>query len=175
MHKVKKSMAQILGIDPGLQRLGWGVVRKEGQNFSAVGYDCFQTDSQLPMIVRLDLLYQQVILLIEKYHPDYLSVESLFFNTNAKTALAVGHARGVILLAGQHKNIKLLEFTPLQIKMFLTGYGRADKNQIQQMVKTLLKLKSAPRSDDAADGLACALCAAFSLDNIHDLVVKRKN
>ena len=156
-------MSLILGVDPGLNRVGWGLVCGEKSVFTASSYGCVETSPKLDLPDRLDLIYRNLVDLIDVNRPDLVSVESLFFNTNAKTALVVGQARGVILLAAKHGGVSLVEFTPLQIKMALTGYGQADKTQIQHMVKVLLHLKETPSPDDAADGLAAALCAHFSL------------
>lgn len=153
---------QILGVDPGIARMGWGVIEVQSSKFEVQSYGCVETKTSTPIEKRLLIIYREVIKLIEKYKPDVLAVEELFFNTNAKTAFIVGQARGVILLAAGQKNIPIAIYTPLQVKMALTGYGRAEKAQIGQMVKVLLKLKEIPKPDDVADALAVALTHAFT-------------
>jgi crossover junction endodeoxyribonuclease RuvC len=153
---------RILGIDPGIGRCGWGIVDYEKSKFSLVDYGCVETSAGLEVSVRLAQIYDQLKNQIEAYKPEAVAVEELFFNTNAKTAFVVGQARGaILLLAAQQKLIPAI-YTPLQVKMALTGYGRAEKSQIGQMVKVLLKLSSIPKPDDAADALAIALTHAFS-------------
>lgn len=153
---------RILGIDPGIARCGWGMVEVRTSNFEVRSYGCVETKASAPIEKRLMVIYKEIIKLIEKYKPDAISVEELFFNTNSKTAFIVGEARGVVLLAGAEKNIPISVFTPLQVKMAITGYGRAEKNQIGQMVKVLLKLKEIPKPDDVNDALAVALTHAFT-------------
>lgn len=150
----------ILGVDPGTATTGYGVIKKEGQKYSLVHYGCILTPAKTPLHDRLDTIYEELSVVIDDHKPDHMAVEELFFAANAKTAIAVGQARGVILLAGKKKNLSVFEYTPLEVKMALTGYGRADKNQIQQMVKALLALKDIPKPDDAADALAIAICHA---------------
>lgn len=153
---------RILGIDPGIGRTGWGVIEPQGSTFIAHGFGCIETlpNDELPR--RLFALYDEIINIIDEYRPDELSIEDLFFNTNAKTALVVGQARGVVLLAAAQKHMHIAVYTPLQVKMALTGYGRAEKNQVGVMVKTLLGLSAIPKPDDTADALAIALSHAFS-------------
>lgn len=148
----------ILGVDPGTATTGYGIVRKEGQKHTLLKYGCILTPAKTPLCDRLDVIFDELSRIIDEYRPDHIAVEELFFAANSKTAIAVGQARGVILLAGKKKNLPVHEYTPLEVKMALTGYGRADKNQIQQMVKTLLNLKEVPKPDDAADALAIAIC-----------------
>ncbi|MHB1314742.1 MAG: crossover junction endodeoxyribonuclease RuvC [Christensenellales bacterium] len=153
----------ILGIDPGLATLGFGVVEFDNSRFSVIQYGAVTTPAGEAFPKRLVEVYKGVQYLAQKYTPDAIAMEELFFNSNAKTAISVGHARGVALLAAaQYNEDKLYEFTPLQVKQAVAGYGRADKNQIQQMVKTLLHLKEIPKPDDAADALAVAICCAHS-------------
>lgn len=154
---------KILGIDPGIARCGWGVVEVQNSKFKIQSYGCVETLADVDVSRRLSQIYVKLNDVIKKYKPDVLAVEELFFNTNAKTAFVVGQARGVILLAASQKNIPISIFTPLQVKMAITGYGRADKNQIGQMVKILLKLKEIPKPDDISDALAVALTQAFSV------------
>lgn len=148
----------ILGVDPGTATTGYGIIRKEGQKYELVDFGCILTPAKTPLHDRLDTIFDELSEIIEKYMPEHMAVEELFFANNAKTAISVGHARGVILLAGKKKGISVFEYTPLEVKMALTGYGRADKNQIQQMVKALLSLSEIPKPDDAADALAIAIC-----------------
>lgn len=148
----------ILGIDPGIAILGFGLVKYEANRFTVIDYGAITTDSGIPMSSRLTIIYNGLINLIEKYKPDAYAVEELFFNKNIKTALTVGHARGVAVLAGSKSGVQVYEYTPLQVKQALVGYGRADKNQIQQMVKVILNLREIPKPDDVADALAVAIC-----------------
>jgi crossover junction endodeoxyribonuclease RuvC len=151
----------IVGFDPGLATLGYGVIKtdKNGKP-EMVDYGVVLTPKDENLAVRLCMLEKGVEQIIETFKPDEIAIEELFFAKNVKTAISVAHARGVILLTANKSCGRIYEYTPLQIKQALTGYGRADKNQIQQMVKTFLKLKSIPRPDDAADALAVALCHA---------------
>lgn len=152
----------ILGIDPGIARLGWGVISETSGKISLVDFGCFETKSKDPESNRLKNLYQFLTTLIKTHHPEILATEELFFAANAKTALQVGQARGVVLLSAALTNLKTHSYTPLQVKQALTGFGRADKNQIQQMVKSILNLSKIPEPDDAADALAIAITHAFS-------------
>jgi crossover junction endodeoxyribonuclease RuvC len=152
----------ILGVDPGIATTGYGVIKYEGNHFSTIDYGAIITTPKSALPERLDLLHRNLRLLIDKYKPDSFSVEELFFNKNVKTALTVGHARGVILLAAHEAGLDIYEYTPLQVKQALVGYGRADKMQIQQMVKVILNLESIPKPDDVADALAIAICHANS-------------
>ncbi len=152
----------ILGIDPGIGRCGWGIVEGKNSAFKALNYGCIETSSKKEIPQRLREIYEQIEEIIKKYSPDALAIEELFFNTNAKTAFVVGQARGVVLLAGARAKIPIFIYTPLQVKIALTGYGRAEKSQIGQMVKTLLKLNAVPKPDDTADALAIALSHIFS-------------
>ena len=152
---------RIVGFDPGLATLGYGVIDidKKGKPLM-VDYGIISTPKDENLAVRLCMLEKGVKQVIDTFKPDQIAIEELFFAKNVKTGIAVAHARGVILLTANKECGKIFEYTPLQIKQALTGYGRADKNQIQQMVKTFLALKSIPRPDDAADALAVALCHA---------------
>jgi crossover junction endodeoxyribonuclease RuvC len=150
----------ILGIDPGTATTGFGVIKREREknNLKCLDFGCMKTDPNLPAGPRLKQLSSQLNKLIKKYKPDVLAVENVYFFKNLKTALPVSQAKGVILLAAAQKKIPTYEFTPSQIKMAITGYGRAEKKQIQEMVKVLLNLQDIPRPDDAADALAIAIC-----------------
>ncbi|HWQ30378.1 MAG TPA: crossover junction endodeoxyribonuclease RuvC [Negativicutes bacterium] len=152
----------ILGIDPGIAIMGYGVVKYEANKFTVIDYGAVTTNAGTMMSRRLTLLYDGVTDIIEKYKPDAFAVEELFFNKNIKTALTVGHARGVAVLAGAKAGVKIYEYTPLQVKQAVVGYGRADKSQVQQMVKVLLNLREIPKPDDVADALAVAICHGHS-------------
>ena len=153
---------RILGIDPGYAILGYGIVDIVGNKFSVVDYGAITTDPSMDMPSRLVKLFDGLTELISAFKPDEASIEELFFNSNAKTAILVGEARGVAVLACAKGNLKINEYTPLQIKHALVGYGRADKTQVQFMVKTMLNLKEVPKPDDTADALAAAICHGHS-------------
>lgn len=148
----------ILGVDPGTATTGYGVVKKEGSKFTLVDFGVILTPAKTELHHRLDTIFDELTEIIKKHQPDEVVVEELFFATNAKTAISVGQARGVILLAAKKQNVPIAEYTPLEVKMAITGYGKADKKQIQQMVKAILALKEIPKPDDAADALAIAIC-----------------
>ncbi len=151
----------IVGFDPGLATLGYGVIKKENRRpLEMLDYGIISTPKDENLAVRLCMLEQGIKQVIDKFQPNEIAIEELFFAKNVKTGIAVAHARGVLLLTANKECGRIFEYTPLQIKQALTGYGRADKNQIQQMVKTYLGLKSVPKPDDAADALAVALCHA---------------
>ncbi len=151
-------MKRIIGFDPGLAIIGYGVLDVDDRgNKTVVDYGVITTPKEESFPVRLALIYESVTKLIEKYSPDEIAAEELFFNTNITTGINVAHARGVLLLAAVHSCGRLYEYTPLQIKQAMTGYGRADKKQIQEMVRIYLNLSKIPRPDDAADALAVAL------------------
>lgn len=162
----------ILGIDPGYAIVGYGVIRYEGGKMSVIDYGKITTEANIPLSKRLKLIYDSLTQLIETFKPDVVAVEELFFNSNVKTAIAVGHARGVIILAAANKNTKIAEYTPLQIKQAVVGYGRADKNQVQQMVKILLGLDKVPKPDDTADAVAIAICHGHSYNPKRDMKIK---
>jgi crossover junction endodeoxyribonuclease RuvC len=152
----------ILGIDPGTAASGFGIIEATNNNFKAKEYGCIKTSSSEPMAERLSTLYQGLKKIIKKFNPNVIAVEQVFFSKNVKTALSIGQARGVALLASAQEGIPLFEYTPLQVKIAVSGYGRADKSQVQKMVRVLLKMDEIPKPDDAADGLAIALCHGFS-------------
>lgn len=153
---------RILGIDPGIGRCGWGVIETQGSKIKAIDYGCIETSASLSIEQRLEEVYREVSKIIKKHEPKAFSIEELFFNNNAKTAFVVGQARGVILLAASQAGMPANIYTPLQVKMAVTGYGRAEKAQIGKMVKTILALKEIPKLDDTSDALAVALAHAFS-------------
>lgn len=150
----------ILGIDPGIGRMGWGVIRKTGSKLEALDYGCVETPKEHDDGARLSAIKKELDRLIAKYKPEVIGVEQLFFQKNAKTAIVVGEARGVIILAAYESGARVIEVGPGQVKQALTGYGSADKKQIQQMVKIIFGLKEIPKPDDAADALAIAYAAS---------------
>lgn len=152
-------MKTILGIDPGTATTGWGVVRGEGQDLALVEYGTIRTPANTPLPERLLAIHREVTTLLETFEPDLVAVEQVFFQKNVKTAMMVGHARGVVLLAAANAGLPIDEFTPNEIKQAVTGYGAADKQQMQDMVRMLLGLDSVPRPDDAADAVAAAICS----------------
>jgi len=152
----------ILGVDPGFAITGYGVIDYNVNKFKAIDYGVITTEADQDFCERLNILSDQLDQLILKYKPEVVAVEELFFSKNTKTAIKVGHGRGVILLTAAKSRCKVYEYTPLQVKQAITGYGRADKSQIQIMVKILLNLGKIPKPDDAADALAIAICHAQS-------------
>lgn len=156
---------RILGIDPGYAILGWGVLDYTGNRFKTVAYDSLLTDAGVPMPDRLRSLYLGLEDIIRRYQPDECSIEELFFNRNVTTAIGVGEARGVAMLACADHDIPVFEYTPMEIKVALTGYGKAEKKQMQMMVKTILNLNEVPKPDDTADAVAAAICHAHSGGN----------
>jgi crossover junction endodeoxyribonuclease RuvC len=148
---------RILGIDPGLATIGYGIIDVENSKSKVISYGVISTPKDKTMPERLAIIEADLTTIIDKFSPDEVAIEELFFNTNITTGINVAHARGVIVLTCLKKCGKLFEYTPLQIKQALTGYGRAEKRQIQEMTRTFLSLKSIPRPDDAADALAVAL------------------
>ena len=149
---------RILGIDPGYATLGYGVVDREGSKFKEITYGAITTSSDEDLFTRYMILAEEIQELIDKYNPTHAGVEKLYFNKNVKTAINVAQARGVILLLLRQNDLIVEEFTPIQIKQGVTGYGRADKKQVQKMIQTLLNLKEIPKPDDASDALGVALC-----------------
>lgn len=154
----------ILGIDPGYGTIGYGVIEKKGSSITPIDYGVIVTPKDEGIAARLAMIYDSLDVLVKKFRPDEIAVEELFFNTNITTGIKVAQARGVILLCAVRECGRLYEYTPLMVKQSLTGNGRADKKQVQYMVKMMLKLKSEPRPDDAADALAIAICHANTCD-----------
>ena len=150
----------ILGIDPGLAIVGWGVIRKNGNNVCPIAYGAINTPAHTPVDERLAIIYDSMNKIIDKYHPDEMAIEELFFNTNTTTGISVAEARGIMLLSAKQHNVKISEYTPLQVKQAVVGYGKADKHQVISMVTTLLKLPKPPKPDDTADAIAIAICHA---------------
>jgi crossover junction endodeoxyribonuclease RuvC len=152
----------IMGIDPGFAITGVGVVKYEGNKFSVIHYSAVTTEASTPLPLRLLQLSNGLEEVIGKYKPDAIAIEELFFNKNIKTALTVGHGRGVAVLAAARAGVEVFEYTPLQVKQAVVGYGRAEKAQVQQMVKVILNLQTVPKPDDVADALAIAVCHGHS-------------
>ena len=150
----------ILGIDPGIADTGFGVIKVEWGKITCLTYGSIKTPKKTELSDRLETLYQDLDSLLKRYHPDLASVEQLFFNTNVTTALTVGQARGVALLALKQNKVPIVNFTPSQVKSSVCSYGKAPKLQVQKMVKSILKLEKLPQPDDAADALALAICAS---------------
>jgi crossover junction endodeoxyribonuclease RuvC len=152
----------ILGIDPGTAITGYGLIEKQGNHLKRIAYGAILTVAEISTALRLQQISRELQTIIKQYRPDVMAVEQLFFNKNVRTALTVGQARGVVLLAGAEAGLDIMEYTPLQVKMAVVGYGRAEKKQIQEMVRILLCLNEIPKPDDAADALAIAICHANS-------------
>lgn len=153
----------VLGIDPGTAIVGYGLVRSQGGRLTCLDYGCIRTSASQDTAERLHALYKGVLEVIKRGNPDVVAVEQIFFSKNAKTAFAVGQARGVAILAASSEGIRVAEYTPLQVKSAVTGYGRAEKVQVQNMVQRILFLPTIPRPDDAADALAIAICCTNSI------------
>ena len=152
----------ILGIDPGYAIVGYGVIEYKGGRYAPVDFGAITTESGTPFPQRLQYIYNELVSVIIRNDPDEMAVEKLYFQNNQKTAIPVAEARGVILLAAQMNNIPISEYTPLQVKAAVTGYGQAKKPQVMEMTRRLLKLDSVPKPDDTADALAMAICHAQS-------------
>lgn len=153
---------RVIGIDPGIALTGWGVVEGEGQQLTPVAFGVITTPAKTPLPTRLETIYNELSSLIAHWQPETSAIEELFFSKNAKTALAVGHGRGVAMLALVKAGLTIAEYKPLEIKLAITGHGGADKQQMQTMIKLLLQLDDIPRPDDAADALAVAICHSHS-------------
>jgi crossover junction endodeoxyribonuclease RuvC len=153
----------VLGIDPGTARTGYGIVAREGSTLRMVDYGCLETIDDRPLAGRLLLIHEALSDLIETHRPEAVGVERLFFNKNVQTAFAVGQARGVVLLTAAQHGLPVVELGPHEVKLAVTGYGRAPKDQVQRMVQLLLSMTELPRPDDAADALAVAVCTAHGL------------
>lgn len=151
-----------MGIDPGLAIVGFGILDQKGNILKPVDFGCIKTEANLSLSTRLKQIYDACRLIINEHQPDVVAIEKIFFNRNVTTAFTVGQARGVTLLAVEEAGIPITEYTPLQVKNAVVGYGQAEKKQIQEMVKMLLSLPRIPQPDDAADALAIAICEAHS-------------
>ncbi|MDR1322584.1 MAG: crossover junction endodeoxyribonuclease RuvC [Gracilibacteraceae bacterium] len=153
---------RILGIDPGTAIMGFGLIESKGGRLSALKYGVWRTAADLPLEERLLSIFQEMEACVDLYRPEEVAAEELFFNRNQTTAISVGEARGVVLLAAARQGLPVYGYTPLQVKQAVVGYGRADKQQIQFMVRAILGLTETPKPDDAADALAVAVCHAHS-------------
>lgn len=153
---------RILGIDPGIATVGFGIVEYKDNKFKTIEYGAVLTPADVSTTMRLKAIYDDMSYIIEKYQPTEVAIEELFFNTNVKTAINVGQARGVLILSAANKCIPAYEYTPLQVKQAVVGYGRAAKAQVQYMVKAILSLSEIPKPDDTADALAIAICHAHT-------------
>lgn len=153
---------RILGIDPGIGRMGWGVIEAIPSKQTALHFGCIETSSKLPEEKRIEKIYIVLTEIFTKYKPEALAIEEMFFSKNVTTAFTVGHARGIALLVSSQFGVPIAPYNPGEVKVAVTGYGKADKKQIAQMVKVILKLKEIPKLDDTTDALAIALTHAFS-------------
>lgn len=152
----------ILGIDPGYAIIGWGVLEYQENKFKVIDYGAITTQAKAPFPLRLQKIYNEMCILHKTYKPDAMSMEKLFYNNNAKTVIDVAQARGVITLSAQNYGVPIFEYTPLQVKQSVVGYGRAEKKQVQEMTRLILNLPSIPKPDDTADALAMAICHGHS-------------
>lgn len=152
----------ILGIDPGYAIVGYGVIKYEGNKFSIIEYGAITTKAKTPFNERLESIYDELHDIMSRTKPDAMSIEKLFYNNNAKTVIDVSQARGVTMLAAQKHKLDIAEYTPLQVKQSVVGYGRAEKKQVQEMTRVILKLDKIPKPDDTADALAMAICHAHA-------------
>lgn len=152
----------VLGIDPGYAILGWGVIDYTGNKFSTISYGAVTTDAGTDFSDRLEMLYDGMMDICKTHHPECAAVEKLYFTTNQKTAIGVAQARGIIMLALKKNNVPLFEYTPLQVKSAVVGYGKAQKQQVMEMTRRILHMEKLPKPDDTADALAIAICHAHS-------------
>lgn len=152
----------IIGIDPGYAIVGYGLLEYENNRFKVLTYGAITTEAKTPFNLRLEKIYDEFTEIVSKYRPQAMSIEKLFYNNNAKTVIDVSQARGVLMLAAQKSRIRVFEYTPLQVKQSVVGYGRAEKKQVQEMTRRILSLKEIPKPDDTADALAMAICHAHS-------------
>ena len=157
---------RVLGIDPGYAIIGYGLVEKRGNDVVPLQYGVIRTEANLPIEERLLEIYNDLEKLIDAFAPDSIAIEKLYFNTNEKTAINVSQARGVIVLACAKAGVPIYEYTPLQVKMSVVGYGRAEKKQVQEMTRSILRLSAIPKPDDAADALAIAVCHAHAAGSL---------
>ncbi|GAB6275178.1 MAG: crossover junction endodeoxyribonuclease RuvC [Peptococcaceae bacterium] len=158
---------RVVGVDPGVAITGYGIIDFEGRNYNVVEYNYIRTESNRPLAERLQVIYQSLMAVFQQFKPGQLAVEELFFNKNVRTVMAVSQARGVVLLAAANANLTVYEYTPLQVKQTLTGHGRAEKKQIEYMVRVLLKLPEARWPDDVIDALAVAICHVNHISTLY--------
>ena len=156
----------ILGIDPGYAIVGYGVIEYKANKFNVIDYGAITTSKDDDLNGRLLQIYNQLCVIMDTHKPEAMSIEKLFFNTNATTAIGVAQARGVCVLAAKQRNMDIAEYTPLQVKQAVTGYGKAIKQQVQEMTRMLLNLRTIPKPDDTADALAMAICHAHSAGSL---------
>lgn len=156
----------VLGIDPGYAIVGWGVIEYISNKFRVLDYGAVTTKAGEPFNERLEQIYDGVSNIIERYQPQAMAIEKVFYNTNAKTVIDVSQARGALVLAAQKNKVDIFEYTPLQVKQSVVGYGRAEKKQVQEMVRVLLNLQKVPKPDDTADALAMAICHAHACSSL---------
>jgi crossover junction endodeoxyribonuclease RuvC len=161
-----------MGIDPGIAIVGFGIIEKRGSQLKPIQYGTIDTEAHTRTELRLKQIYDAMTILIETYKPQAMAIEKLYFNRNVTTAFTVGQARGVMLLAAEEAQLHVAEYTPLQVKQAVVGYGQAEKHQIQEMVKMLLNLKQIPKPDDAADALAIGICHAHAAQT--EVLLKKK-
>jgi len=170
---------RVLGIDPGTAIVGFGIIDYKDKKFDLIDYGCIYTDKDMEMPKRIMKIYEDLDILIKKYKPDFVAIEELFYFKNNKTVISVSQARGVMLLCAQQHEIPISEYTPLQVKIGITGYGRAEKKQVQIMVQKLLNLREIPKPDDAADAIAIAITHINSstslLANVRNKKIDTKN
>lgn len=164
----------ILGIDPGYAIVGYGVINYEANRFSVIEYGAVTTPAGMPFNRRIECIYDELSEIMERTKVEAMSIEKLFYNTNAKTVIDVSQARGVIMLAAQKHNLEIAEYTPLQVKQSVVGYGRAEKKQVQEMTRVILKLDKIPKPDDTADALAMAICHAHTSGSLMGKLNKLK-
>lgn len=153
---------RIIGIDPGYAITGYSVLEYKGNKFKLIDSGAITTKAGVSLPIRLEKIYDDLTMLVGEYNPDAIAVEELFFNKNVKTAVTVAHGRGAVLVAASKTNVPVYEYTPLQVKQAVVGYGRADKIQVQKMVKAILNLETVPKLDDITDAMAIAICHAHS-------------
>ena len=162
----------ILGIDPGYAIVGWGVLEYQGNRFRVIDYGAITTEASMDMYDRFKAIHDELNRIIELHKPDAMAIEELFFNSNRTTAINVAQARGVLILSALNHRVPVFEYTPLQVKQAVAGYGRAEKQQVQQMTKVLLNLNQVPKPDDTADALAIAICHGHSYNPRRDAYLK---
>ncbi|HIQ81430.1 MAG TPA: crossover junction endodeoxyribonuclease RuvC [Candidatus Scatavimonas merdigallinarum] len=164
----------VLGIDPGYAIVGWGVVDFRNNRHTPLAFGAITTQAQQPFGVRLQSIYDRLMQVMDACHPDFMAIEKLYFQNNQKTAINVAQARGVILLAAQKNGVEVFEYTPLQVKTAVTGYGQAKKVQVMEMTRRLLHLQQVPKPDDTADALAIAIChTQASGTRLREMLYKR--
>ncbi len=156
----------VLGIDPGYAIVGYGVIEYKSNHFRMLDYGAITTDAKTPFLDRLEHIFDEAMALMDRCHPDAMSIEKLYFNTNQTTAIDVAQARGALMLAAKKHKLEIGEYTPLQVKQSVVGYGRAEKKQVQEMTRIMLGLEKIPKPDDAADALAMAICHCHSSGSI---------